>query len=162
MVARAMDIAALGVGPIPDAMPDSTADEGLYATALFQENGSITFIAQRPQASLLKNLLHNGGKQAFKNVEAFKRYYGSAGKGMHWHHIVEQHVKNTMQFGADKIQNVKNIVKIPVDIHEKMSAFHSRTLPRCGMTFRQAVSRLPMDAQYKIGVQVMRKFGVGM
>jgi hypothetical protein len=142
----------------------SSSDESLYTAALWQEKGSITFIAQKPRASLLKSLLDKGGKQAFKNMKAFRKYYGSAGKDMHWHHIVGQHGKNIFQFGAEKIHNAGNIVKIPAKIHSKINAHYASRLPGMpkGMTVRSWLSKFPMDVQYKYGVQIMRKYGVGM
>ena len=82
---------------------------------------------------------------------------------MQWHHIVEQHGKNIFQFGANKIHNVNNIVKIPVDIHRNISGYYSSVQPFTnGQTVRQFISKLPMDAQRRFGIQVMRRFGVGM
>jgi len=48
---------------------------------------------------------------------------GSPGKGEQWHHIVEQSKES--QFGSKAIHNVDNIVAIPKDVHQRISAYYS-------------------------------------
>lgn len=82
---------------------------------------------------------------------------------MEWHHIVEQNPANLTRFSKGGIHNVKNIVKIPYKIHRQISGFYSsKPVALRGLTVRQYVSRLPLKTQYKFGIQVMRRFGVGM
>ena len=50
--------------------------------------------------------------KGYESFSAFKKAYGAAGQGMAWHHIVEQNADNIAKFGAEKIHNTKNLIKL--------------------------------------------------
>ena len=96
--------------------------------------------------------------KGFTSFTAFKRAIGSAGKGMEWHHIVEQAV-NKGRFVANKLHNIDNIISIPKGIHGKISGFYSRKLPFTGnKTVRQWISTKSFKQQYEYGNKVLSKF----
>ena len=78
--------------------------------------------------------------KGFGTFEAFKKAYGSAGKGQAWHHIVEQTPSNISKFGAEKIHNTNNLIKLPHgkgSIHTKISGYYSSKQPFSdGLTVR--------------------------
>ena len=52
----------------------------------------------------------------------------SSNDGMAWHHIVEQNADNIAKFGAEKIHNTNNLIKLPHgkgSIHAKVSGFYN-------------------------------------
>jgi hypothetical protein len=61
------------------------------------------------------------GATAFRTFNELKSYLGRAGDGNAWHHIVEQHADNIEKFGAEMIQNTKNVVEIA---HRDAGALH--------------------------------------
>ena len=65
--------------------------------------------------------------QGFRTMSAFKNVYGAAGAGKAWHHIVSQRPSNLIKFGADKIHNTKNLVKLPHGAgtwHNRITSFY--------------------------------------
>lgn len=68
---------------------------------------------------------------------AFRWKYKSAGFGYEWHHIVSRHAKNIERFGADKIHNESNIVRLPKEIHWRINArYDSKPSFANGVTVR--------------------------
>ena len=68
-----------------------------------------------------------GGK-GYESFYAFKKTQGAAGPGMAWHHIVEQNADNIARFGAEKIHNTKNLIKLPHgkgSVHAGISGYYS-------------------------------------
>ena len=60
----------------------------------------------------------------YATFNSFKQAKGSAGPGKAWHHIVEQTSGNVSKFGAYKIHNTNNLIKLPHgegSIHAKVS-----------------------------------------
>jgi RHS repeat-associated protein len=97
----------------------------------------------------------------YSSYSAFKRAHGSAGKGMEWHHIVEQTPGNVSQFGEEALHNTWNIVAIDVTTHRKISGYYSSILDFTGsQTLRQWISSKPFDEQRKFGIKVLQDFGV--
>ena len=100
--------------------------------------------------------------KGFESFSAFKRVYGAAGQGMAWHHIVEQNADNIARFGAEKIHNTKNLIRLPHgkgSIHAKVSGYYSSTMPGQNMLVRDYVKTLSYNEQYKFGVETLKRFG---
>jgi hypothetical protein len=104
----------------------------------------------------------NTAKGGFSSFNAFKKAYGSAGKGNAWHHIVEQYADNIAKFGANRIHNVNNLIKLPHGagtIHAKVTGHYNSLMPGTSMRVRDFVKTLSYDGQYKYGIDVLKRFG---
>jgi hypothetical protein len=103
------------------------------------------------------------GNKGYSSFAAFKAANGAAGKGMAWHHIVEQGGSNVANFGASKIHNASNLIKLPHgagSIHAKVSGYYSsKQAFTGGQTVRQWLSGQSYKQQYNFGIKTMKQFG---
>jgi hypothetical protein len=106
--------------------------------------------------------------RGFHSFEDFKKFWGPAGRGRAWHHIVEQTPGNRAAFGEDAINNPSNMVPLPHGkgtIHAKISGFYSSIQQAItgspSLTVRQWLSTKPFPEQYRFGLEVMSRFGGG-
>ncbi|MBF0827063.1 RHS repeat domain-containing protein, partial [Muribacter muris] len=101
--------------------------------------------------------------KGFDSFSQFKRVVGGAGKGNAWHHIVEQTPSNLTKFGANKIHNINNLIKLPHGkgtIHSQISGFYSSKAPFTqGKTVRKWISPQTFDEQFKFGVEQLKRLG---
>ena len=110
------------------------------------------------RASLIQNQIK--GSEGYKSFNEFKKVYGKAGEGHQWHHIVEQRPSNIEKFGPEKIHNIDNLVKLPKDIHSKISAYYSSKQPFSEhMTVRQWIGQFDYKTQYDFGLNVLKMYG---
>ena len=103
-----------------------------------------------------------GAGVGFNTFNEFKKVYGSAGDGMAWHHIVEQNADNIARFGAKKIHNTNNLIKLPHgkgSIHAKVSGFYNSKIPDKNILVRDYVKTLNFEEQYKFGIETLKRFG---
>jgi hypothetical protein len=107
----------------------------------------------------LNRIFKSAESIGFKSFSAFKRAMGSAGKGRHWHHIVE--ANRAGRFGAEAVHNAKNVVLLPSKIHNKISGYYSSKIPGLtgGKTVRQWLSSKSFEFQYKFGQKIIKNFG---
>ena len=97
----------------------------------------------------------------YESFYAFKKAQGAAGPGMAWHHIVEQNADNIARFGAEKIHNTKNVIRLPHgkgSIHAKVSGYYSSKMKN-GMIVRDYVKTLSYEQQYEFGINALKRFG---
>ena len=109
---------------------------------------------------VLGKVLKGKGK-GFATFEAFKKAYGPAGEGYAWHHIVEQNADNIAKFGAERIHNTKNLIRLPNgkgSIHAKISGFYSSKMKN-GMRVRDYVKTKSYEEQYEFGIETLKRFG---
>lgn len=81
---------------------------------------------------------------------------------MAWHHIVEQNADNIAKFGAEKIHNTKNLIKLPHgkgSVHAGISGYYSSKMPGQDMIVRDYVKTLSYAEQYKFGIETLKRFG---
>lgn len=103
-----------------------------------------------------QHALQNGS--SFKSQGQFRGKYGSAGKGMNWHHIVEQWQAKFGRFANELIYNTYNTIRLPTDVHQEISRYYSSKHSFTGdLTFRQWVAQFPYDVQFSHGVSVMNQ-----
>ncbi len=102
----------------------------------------------------------------FNSFYEFKKFYGPAGPGMAWHHIVEQNSANIRSFGANAIHNSSNIIKLPSgkgSLHAVISGYYSSIQPWITgsdqLTVRQWLQSQSFDQQMKFGIQIINSFG---
>jgi RHS repeat-associated protein len=101
--------------------------------------------------------------RSFATFDAFKSAWGSAGRGQHWHHIVEQNGSNLTKFGANKIHSIDNIVSIPAGVNLKLNGLYSSVNPQvtgsATMTVREWLKPQSFEAQFDFGVKMMKQVG---
>lgn len=114
-------------------------------------------------AKVMYNLSKKVIVEGFESFAAFKKANGKAGEGYNWHHIVEQTPANIKRFGAKRIHNANNLIKIPGgkgSIHAKISGYYSSKQPfTYGKTVRQWLSTKSYTEQYNFGLKLLRNFG---
>jgi hypothetical protein len=126
--------------------------------------GIVGGASERLRNTAFKYVVRYGGKisgQGFKSFTAFKRVMGKAGTGKHWHHIVEQNPTNIVKFGANRIHNTNNIVRVNTSSHigkNSISAHYSRIMKKSNKTVRQWLSTKSYDFQYKYGLKTLMKY----
>lgn len=67
--------------------------------------------AGKVAGKIIGSFAKSSGK-GFSSFGAFKKAYGPAGEGQAWHHIVEQNPGNLAKFGAERIHNTNNLIKL--------------------------------------------------
>jgi RHS repeat-associated protein len=102
----------------------------------------------------------DAGDTGFHSFSAFKRAFGPAGENMDWHHIVEQTAGNVSQFGPEAIHDAKNLIRVPTEVHRRISAYYSSKQPFTrGLTVREWLRRQSLDEQFRFGVELLRQQG---
>jgi len=94
--------------------------------------------------------------RSFPSFDAFKRYYGPAGEGYEWHHIVEQ----SADFPREKLNTTENIIRVPKFIHEEINGIYSSTIEERSYTIRDMIQREGFGTQREFGLQQLRNLGV--
>lgn len=85
---------------------------------------------------------------------------GKAGDDMNWHHIVEQHKDNVAKFGEEAIHNTINVIRLPKDVHTKVSAhYSSKQRYTDGKTVREWLKTQNYEEQVKYGIKALRDAG---
>jgi len=101
--------------------------------------------------------------QGYSSFTAFKNAHGTAGSGKAWHHVVSQRSSNVTKFGAERIHNTKNLVKLPHGSgtwHNRITGFYNRINPNGidteGLRFGQWVAKKSFQEQMEWGLRVMK------
>ena len=151
--------------------------QGQYVQAIFSAENIATILSfgitntlsSAARTGFSKAVARYANKVAGKGyatMNAFKAAHGTAGTGMHWHHIVERTPGNVARFGANQIHNTKNLVKIPSNIHigrGSISAHYSSiTNVSHPQTVRQWLSTQSYQAQMEYGLRILDKANRGL
>jgi hypothetical protein len=126
------------------------------------------FVDRGPQT--LKQLLVDSTPRSFKSFAALKKldsveellaelqkFYGPAGEGMEYHHIIEQ----GSGLSADIVQNSNNVVRIPKILHEAINARYQQVVKESGsQSLREWLRGKPAWLQRLWGEKVMRDLGI--
>ena len=140
--------------PVADHMMQQAVETG----------GELTtgIVAGKAFGVISKAFRSSSGK-GFSTFEAFKKAYGPAGKGQAWHHIVERNPSNISKFGAEKIHNTNNLIRLPHgkgSIHAKISGYYSSKKPFSnGLTVRDWLKSQSFEQQYKFGIKTLKDLG---
>lgn len=99
----------------------------------------------------------------FKSFPAYKDAMGKAGKGMAWHHIVEQNPSNKAKFAPEMLHNTRNLIKLEDtkgSIHRKISGYYSSKQDFSRpLTVREWLSKKSFEYQYNYGIDKLKEFG---
>jgi len=104
--------------------------------------------------------------RGFSSFGDFKKFWGPAGRGRAWHHIVEQTPSNVARFGTDSVHNPSNIAPLEHGagtVHGRVGGFYSSKQPAVTasttLTVRQWLSTKSFPEQYQFGLEAMVRFG---
>jgi hypothetical protein len=144
------------VGEVAQTVADGIALEEDIAAAK-------AFVEQGPRS--LESLQMSTDYQSFSSFDAFKKdifgkYFGAAGNGYEYHHIVEQGTAGLNDLSAGIMDSTENVVKIPRLLHEEISAEYGRTYEDTGKSLREWLSTQPYEVRRAKGIEVMRKLGI--
>ena len=115
--------------------------------------GLSTDSTQRGGPQLPKELLFFDARSTLRSQ--LLKYLGRAPEGMQWHHIVEQ--SQVAQFGQRAIHSVENVIAIPVEAHQRLSAFYSSKQPFSEPNkVREWLRGQSFQAQYEFGLQQLK------
>lgn len=100
----------------------------------------------------------------FHSFYALKKFLGSPGQGMAWHHIVEQsQIGKRANFAPESIHNTNNIVPIPSgrnSIHAKISSYYSSKQSFTnGMIVRDWLATKDFEFQFLFGKMILEQYG---
>jgi hypothetical protein len=145
--------ASLAVEAAGDAVPvlDVVAGAATVAdlAAMAQENAAlkrdadtaIEFVQKGPYS--LEQLRVSPDDKSFSSFSEFKKidlakYFGPAGDGYEYHHIVEQSARGDIL--ESELQSTANIVRVPRLLHEEISAQYSRCQDKFDGSLRTSLS----------------------
>ncbi len=103
--------------------------------------------------------------QPFSSFNAFRKdvfgkYFGAAGDGYEYHHIVEQGGSGLDDLPAGIMNSTENVIKIPRLLHEEISAEYGANYEGTGKTLREWLSTQPYEVRRAKGIEIMRKLGI--
>jgi len=102
-------------------------------------------------------------ERSFNSFDAFKKadlikYFGPAGDGYEYHHIVEQGQQDDID--TTELHSTRNIVRIPKLLHEEISSEFGQSNRKTELSLRQKFKDKPFDDRWRAGIEVMRKMGI--
>jgi hypothetical protein len=165
--------ASLAVEAAGDAVPilDVLAGAATVAdlAAMAQENAAlkrdadaaIEFVQKGPYS--LEQLHVSPDEKAFSSFSEFKKidlakYFGPAGDGYEYHHIVEQSARGDIL--ESELQSTTNIIRIPRLLHEEISGEYSSWQRELDSSLRGSLNGASFDDRWNTGLNVMRKIGI--
>ncbi|WP_296714224.1 hypothetical protein, partial [Rhodoblastus sp.] len=125
-------------------------------------DAAIEFVQKGPYS--LEQLRVSPDEKAFSSFSEFKKidlgkYFGPAGDGYEYHHIVEQSARGDIP--ESQLQSTANIVRIPKLLHEEVNAEYSRTLLEFdGSSRRASLDGASFDDKWNAGISVLQKIGI--
>lgn len=166
-VARLSSEAAANIVPGLNVAADvaMAADIAMMATDFVELKGdsdaALDFIRRGPYK--LKDVLVDDKDRSFTSFTEFKKidlikFYGSAGNGYEYHHIVEQAKEGVIT--ADEINSTRNIIRIPKLLHEEITGEYSRVNRKLGSSLRHRLMDMSFDDQLRAGIRVLRRMGI--
>jgi RHS repeat-associated protein/uncharacterized repeat protein (TIGR02543 family) len=111
-----------------------------------------------PEAAAVQTIAaETGTVQAFNSYRQAKAALGTL-PGTQIHHVVEQCQVNANRSGfpSSLINSTDNLVRLPNDVHNQISAYYSTSVPGSG-TFRDSLNGLSFEKQYSIGMSVVQQ-----
>jgi hypothetical protein len=124
-------------------------------------DAAIKFVQNGPYS--LEELRASPDDKAFSSFSEFKKiklakYFGPAGDGYDYHHIVEQSAKGDIP--ESELQSTQNIVRIPRLLHEEIGAQYSLWQRELDGSLRASLNGASLSDRRNIGLKVMRDVGI--
>lgn len=143
---------------------ESALGIGTYACQDGNCGNEATLLGQAIQSGY--NAIQNRIGQAYRSFNAFKNAHGVAGEGQAWHHIVNQNARNIARFGAERIHNTNNLIKLPDragEIHRQLTGYYNSLDPMTtGSTtlrVREWLELQTFEFQWQFGIDTIIRFG---
>lgn len=147
------------IGLIPGGDIADFVNAGLYLVEGDLSNAGLSAVAMVPVVGSFAT----GGKFANKGFSSYNKFYdyfGKAGNGLEWHHVVEQRPSNIKKFGQKRLQTLNNIIACPIEIHRKISAhYSSKPSFTEGLTVRKWLDIQTFEDQFEYGLKMLKEFG---
>ena len=169
----------IGVEALANLIPglDVAADVALLATIArtlteyreltIEAAAALAFVQNAPYS--LEDLQASSDYKEFSSYDAFVKgrlvsellfkYFGSAGDGSEYHHLVTQGGANEDNPGIpqSQLQNTDNIIILPTLLHEMVSDEYFRRAPDgSGMTLYDWLQTQPYEVQREFGLKILR------
>jgi hypothetical protein len=94
--------------------------------------------------------------ESFNDYDAFKREFGSAGKGMEWHHIVGQTQINRADFiTSNMVNSTDNIIALDKKTHQAITTMYNKLVPGTKMKYYEWLAEQPFEIQYEYGLEAL-------
>jgi hypothetical protein len=121
---------------------------------------AIEFVRKGPYQ--LENLLVDREDRNFSSYAAlkkfgFEKFYGPAGDGWAYHHIVEQSQQG--EISASEINSTRNVVRIPRMLHEMINSEYGRKKYEAQTTLRNSLKGKTFAEQWDKGVEILQEIG---
>jgi hypothetical protein len=165
---------ATNIIPVLDVIGDAAAfADAAHTIAEYVEleaevNAAIDFIERGPYS--LSDLQVSSDARAFSSYNAFvkqvleietlAKWFGAAGKGNEYHHIVTQGGANAVNIPAEQLQSTENIIRLPRLLHEAVSAEYLEFDEEKNMVRYEWLQTQPYDVQRAEGLKILRKLGI--
>jgi hypothetical protein len=132
-----------------------------FATLKRDTDAAIEFIKKAPYR--LEDLRVDPQDRSFGSYPAFKKidllkFYGPAGAGFEYHHIVRQSAKGEITLA--ELNSTRNIIRIPRILHEEISSIYSRRNGDANPSRRDAIDDTSFERQFKDGLKILRDLGI--
>lgn len=89
--------------------------------------------------------------------EPILKYFGPAGDGSQYHHIVTQGAANANNIPPQQLQNTENVIILPTLLHEIVNDEYLGPAPDgSGMTLYQWLQTQPYEVQREYGLKMLR------
>lgn len=134
-------------------------------TAALEEEISATKAFVAEGAHDLEGLRAAAEDRSFSSADAFKKiefgkYYGPAGDGYDYHHIVRQGGANADNIPPELLHSTENMIRMPRLIHEEITAAYRESSGVDGLSMNEWLDTQPYEVQYREGLRIMRNLGV--
>lgn len=140
------------------------AQTAIDAAALESEiSVAKAFIEEGPHS--LEELRVAAEDQGFSSADAFKKeelgkYYGAAGDGYDYHHVVRQGGSNADNIAPELLHSTENMIRVPRLLHEEITAAYWQPSKVEGLNIGEWLDTQPYEVQYAEGLRIMRNLGI--
>jgi hypothetical protein len=94
------------------------------------------------------------------SLDQMAKWFGGAGDGNQYHHIVTQGGANAINIPPELLQNTDNVICLPTLLHEAVSAEYLRRKEDTNMTMYQWLQTQPFDVQREEGLKILRNLHI--
>jgi hypothetical protein len=140
-----------------------------YRKLSIEAEAALKFVQNAPYS--LEDLQVSGDYKEFPSSAAFvkalisaelmSKYFGSAGEGSQYHHIVTQGGVNADNIPATQLQNTDNIIVLPTLLHEIVSDEYLGPAPDGShLTLYQWLQKQSPDVQRDYGLSILRSLHI--
>jgi hypothetical protein len=140
-----------------------------YRKLAIDAAAALDFVKKGPR-SLQELLVSSSEYEEFSSYDQFlkiqpdpeliSKWFGSAGAGYQYHHIVTQGGANESKIPQNQLQSTDNIILLPTLLHEIVSAEYSRFIKDKGMTEYQWLQTQPYGVQREEGLRILRNLHI--